>query len=130
MVDALPSAGGRGGSSSERRPPDLDARLNSCRGQLEDWVTCPSAKTPEGKAKIKEITTRFEAIKQQIKTADEAGQKRVRERSPIAAEPSASPGAAQEGRIGHGIAGSYGLSAEAAPLALDPTLGSSLNLYA
>ena len=48
------------------RTPSLDAELNTARAQLEDWVTCPSAKTPEGKAKIKEVTAKFDSIKAQI----------------------------------------------------------------
>ena len=66
-------------SASGTRTPSLDAELNSARAQLEDWVTCPSAKTPEGKAKIKEVTAKFDSIKAQIakeaKTADLASDK-------------------------------------------------------
>lgn len=55
-----------GALPSGTRTPGLDAELNTARAQLEDWVTCPSAKTPEGKAKIREVTAKFESIKAQI----------------------------------------------------------------
>ena len=41
--------------------------MRTCRAQLADWVTCPSAKTPEGKAKIQQITSKLDSIKEQIK---------------------------------------------------------------
>jgi hypothetical protein len=58
------------------RPPSLDAQLQSARNQLEDWVTCSSAKTPAGKVKIKQVSEKVENIKQQIKQADAAVQQR------------------------------------------------------
>ncbi len=57
--------------AASHRSPSLDAQLETVRGQLQDWVTCPSSKTPEGKAKIRQITEQFEAVKQQIKKADD-----------------------------------------------------------
>jgi len=70
MVSAVSSrstvAAAPGASSPETRTPSLDAELSTARAQLEDWVTCPSTKTPEGKAKIKEVTAKFDAIKAQI----------------------------------------------------------------
>ena len=64
---AIPAAG-----AAPRRSPSLDAQLNTCRAQLEDWVTCPSAKTPEGKAKIEQITAKYDSIKKQIVKANDA----------------------------------------------------------
>jgi hypothetical protein len=70
MVSALSSsptvAAAPGASPPGTRTPGLDAELSTARAQLEDWVTCPSAKTAEGKAKIKEVTAKFDAIKAQI----------------------------------------------------------------
>lgn len=50
----------------------MDAQLSTARAKLEDWVTCPSAKTPGGKAEIEKATSKLETIKTQIKKADEA----------------------------------------------------------
>jgi hypothetical protein len=58
------------GGTAARHSPNLDAQLNTYRAQLEDWVTCPSAKTPEGKAKIAQITVEFDAVKKQIAQAN------------------------------------------------------------
>jgi hypothetical protein len=70
MIGAVGSrstvAAAPGASPPGTRTPSLDAELNTVRAQLEDWVTCPSAKTPEGKAKIKEVTAKFDSIKAQI----------------------------------------------------------------
>jgi len=53
-----------------RKSPNLEAQMRTCRAQLADWVTCPSAKTPEGKAKIEQITAKLDSIKDQIKKSD------------------------------------------------------------
>ena len=63
---ASPVAATPRASSPGTRTPSLDAELNTARARVEDWVTCPSAKTPEGKAKIREVTAEFDAIKAQI----------------------------------------------------------------
>jgi hypothetical protein len=49
--------------------------LDKYKGQLADWVNCPSCKTPEGNAKIQEVSDKIAAIEQKIKgaTAAEAG---------------------------------------------------------
>ena len=78
MVSAIGSgtsaATASGTTAPAKRTPSLDAELNTARARLEDWITCPSARTPEGKAKIKEVTAQFDSIKAQIakeaKTAD------------------------------------------------------------
>jgi septal ring factor EnvC (AmiA/AmiB activator) len=58
------------GAAPARRAPSLDAELNTARAQLEDWVTCPSATTPEGKAKIAQLSAKAESIKSRIAQAD------------------------------------------------------------
>jgi len=60
------SASASGGMRA-RTPPNLEAQMRTCRAQLADWVTCPSAKTPEGKAKIEQISSKLDSIKDQIK---------------------------------------------------------------
>lgn len=47
----------------------LQADVDACRRQMADWVTCPSANTPEGKAKIAQIAARMSAAESRIKTA-------------------------------------------------------------
>lgn len=51
--------------------------MRTCRAQLADWVTCPSAKTPEGKAKIEQITSKLDSIKDQIKQSGDASASRL-----------------------------------------------------
>jgi hypothetical protein len=50
-----------------RTSPNLEAQMRTCRAQLADWVTCPSAKTPEGNAKIEQISFKLDSIEGQIK---------------------------------------------------------------
>jgi hypothetical protein len=50
----------------------LDAQKAQCERQLSDWVNCVSSKTPEGKAKIAEYSSKLSAINTQIKKADDA----------------------------------------------------------
>jgi hypothetical protein len=45
----------------------LDAQLDKYKVQLADWVNCPSCKTPEGKAKIQELSDKIAAIEQKMK---------------------------------------------------------------
>jgi hypothetical protein len=54
----------------KRSSPNLDAQLRTYRAQLADWVTCPSAKTPEGKAKIEQISAKLNSVKSEIKKSD------------------------------------------------------------
>jgi hypothetical protein len=54
----------------KRATPNLDAQVRTYRAQLADWVTCPSAKTPQGKEKIEQISAKLEAVKNQIKKSD------------------------------------------------------------
>jgi len=45
----------------------LDVQLDKYKGQLANWVNCPSCKTPEGKAKIQELSDKIAAIEKKIK---------------------------------------------------------------
>ena len=58
--------------ASIRPPANASGELAKCESQLSDWVHCASSKTPEGKAKIAEITGKIDAIKAQMKKAEEA----------------------------------------------------------
>jgi hypothetical protein len=59
--------------SKPRRSPSMDAELSTARAKLSDWVTCPSAKTPEGKNEIKKATDKLDVVKAAIKKVDDAG---------------------------------------------------------
>lgn len=48
----------------------LAAQLARYQVQLADWVSCPSCKTPEGKAKIRELSDKVRETQQRIDTAD------------------------------------------------------------
>ena len=44
----------------------LEGEVDTCRKQMADWVTCPSASTPEGKAKIKDISERMSVAQSRL----------------------------------------------------------------
>ncbi|MDB5815910.1 MAG: hypothetical protein JWM03_909 [Rhodocyclales bacterium] len=50
----------------------LEAQADTLKKQLGDWVTCPSAKTPAGKAKIADLTNKLDATQARIKALDKA----------------------------------------------------------
>jgi hypothetical protein len=50
----------------------LAADLSKCQVQLSDWVHCASASTPEGQAKIKQISQQIGAIEAKIRVAMQA----------------------------------------------------------
>lgn len=62
----------RSTDSNVSRPAGLDADLAKWQGQLADWVNCVSAKTPEGKAKIDQISAKISSIKTRMKEAEKA----------------------------------------------------------
>lgn len=47
----------------------LETQLAKYQVQLADWVSCPSCKTPEGKAKIQELSNKVSDTQQRIKAA-------------------------------------------------------------
>jgi len=47
----------------------LEAQLAKYQVQLVDWVSCPSCKTPDGKAKIQELSNKVSDTQQRIKAA-------------------------------------------------------------
>jgi hypothetical protein len=137
MVSAITSSLPAGtGLAVTRGSPNLDAQLQTCRAQLEDWVTCPSAKTPEGKEKIRQITVKFDAIKQQMKAADAA----TAQRAPKVAQPAAQhPGAITDARTASdpqtnllGVMGrlASGIAPGAEPFGAAPASASHIDAYA
>ena len=57
---------------SPRAPVIADAQLAKREAELSDWVHCPSSKTPEGKAKIAQISAQIDTLKAQIVKAQDA----------------------------------------------------------
>ena len=62
------------GRTPASQPRGLDADLAKAQSELANWVHCPSSKTPEGKAKIEEVSARVDAIKGKMKKAEESPQ--------------------------------------------------------
>ena len=50
----------------------LEAQLDTYKKQLCDWITCASAKTPEGKKKIEELNAKVSTTESRIKELDKA----------------------------------------------------------
>jgi hypothetical protein len=63
-----PAFAGQSGAGSTA---GLEGQLARYQVQLADWVNCPSCKTPEGKAKIQELSDKVSEIKLTIKAADD-----------------------------------------------------------
>ncbi len=72
MVSAVTAVTASAEATSGPQPAGLDAALAKSEGQLADWVCCPSAKTPEGKAKIAQISDQIGAIKAQMQKSEQA----------------------------------------------------------
>ena len=53
-------------ASGERAPADLQVQLEKMRSQLQDRSAQRSASTAEGKAKIREVSRKVDAIEQRI----------------------------------------------------------------
>jgi hypothetical protein len=72
MVQAvgLSITAGTGASPPRTSAGVLQSQLNRYQVQLDDWCNCPSGKTPEGKAKIRDLTDKVDALKAQLKQAD------------------------------------------------------------
>ena len=70
-LNGMPSSSAPGGAAP-RPPATAGGELARLEVELSDWVHCPSCKTPAGKAKIAEITDKIDAIKAQVKAAEEA----------------------------------------------------------
>jgi len=85
-VSTVPSA-----AAPQAAPANASAELAKYESQLSDWVHCASSKTPEGKAKIAEITDKIESIKAQVKRAEDAKPKAPSQRAPDAVDQAPQP---------------------------------------
>ncbi|MEI7611644.1 MAG: hypothetical protein WCK63_01980 [Betaproteobacteria bacterium] len=116
MVNAIGLSNYSGYVRTGDSQTSLDVRLAQYESQLADWKSCPSCKTPEGKAKITELTSKISEIKQRQNAAEVVNQ-------------SAGPGSA----LGHApTAESRNSESTLAPRPLpqDHSIGSRLDDYA
>jgi len=60
---SLPGAQQRGSQTA------LDGEVGQCQRQLADLVTCPSSKTPQGKAAMQALSDRISAARAAINNA-------------------------------------------------------------
>lgn len=67
MLNAIGSAGFVTPSLAGNSSAGLDPQLAKYKAQLSDWVNCDSCNTPEGKAKIQELSDKIAVIEQKIK---------------------------------------------------------------
>lgn len=73
MVSAITSSPTFAATVGVRAAPGaLDGQLAKYQIELADWTNCPSCTTPEGKAKIAEISDKIKEIQQQISASDSA----------------------------------------------------------
>ena len=70
MVGAVGSSASNGYSSPVKTNAGLEAQLERYKGKLSDQETCPSGKTPEGRANIKKLEVTISEIKNSIAAAD------------------------------------------------------------
>jgi hypothetical protein len=75
-TSTLASSAGVGKSAA-----GLEERLAQYEIQLSDWENCPSCTTPEGKAKIAELSSKVNEIKQRIAVTD-ANKEKLRATAP------------------------------------------------
>ncbi len=75
MVSAIGSSTYASPASNGKSSAGLETQLAQYQVKLADWVSCPSCKTPEGKAKIAEITNKIGDIKQRMEAAEAAKQR-------------------------------------------------------
>lgn len=111
-------------ASKPRRSPSMDAELSTARAKLSDWVTCPSAKTPEGKDEIRKATEKLDTVKAAIRKADDPANSGARD--------DARRGAADDGGvIGDALSGlARSNQALAGLFAAAPSLGAHVDVEA
>ncbi|MEO6895244.1 MAG: hypothetical protein ABI218_01210 [Caldimonas sp.] len=89
MVTAISGSSGAGayGGSVASSGRALNADLARCEVQLSDWSHCVSAKTPQGKEKIAEISARVDDIKARMKAAEQPAPTRADAQAPAGVGP-------------------------------------------
>lgn len=74
MVNTIGSPASPTIISGSQSTAALEGQLARYQVQLADWVNCPSCKTPEGKAKIAEISDKVRGIEQRLRATENAPQ--------------------------------------------------------
>ncbi|GGC60326.1 hypothetical protein [Undibacterium terreum] len=74
MVQAITTSAGTGAAaaSSGAASAALEAQLERYQKELSDCVNCASAKTPEGKAQIDDISSKISSLKTRIEKVGDA----------------------------------------------------------
>lgn len=70
MISAIGSANSTNPAVAGKLSAGLETQLAQYKVKLADWASCPSCKTPEGKAKIAEISDKISDIQQRLEAAD------------------------------------------------------------
>lgn len=96
MVSAIGSSAisGASGSGTGSGAAALEAQLTRYQKQLSDCVNCDSAKTPEGKAAIADLSSKISEVKARIDQSAPAKPAADISANQPAAAPSAAPDAA------------------------------------
>jgi hypothetical protein len=77
MVNAISGISGAANlttSSIKPAPGGAQAQLAKLQSDLSDWVHCVSCHTPEGQAKIAEITAKIQDLQKSVSAADDRKQ--------------------------------------------------------
>jgi hypothetical protein len=60
------SANALASQDTQSAADELEDQIRAERAQLNDWATCVSASTPQGKAEIRSLSTQISAAQEQI----------------------------------------------------------------
>lgn len=111
---------GAAGGARPAPPPQADPELAQARRQLADWETCPSGKTPAGRAKIQ----KYSAQVSELAARDQKSQlEAATQQAAARAATTAASTAGGAGSVSAGPAGKH-------PGAAGSSLGSRIDLYA
>ena len=72
MVRAIGSSAFAYGVATATSVTGLEAQYDRLKSQLTDWECCSSAKTPEGKAKIREISDKVREVETRLEKVKDA----------------------------------------------------------
>ena len=122
MLNAIGSSVYLSPAGTGKSSGSLETQLDQYKIKLADWVSCPSCKTPEGKAKIAELTDKISEIKQRLEAADAANTPNAPNTPNIPADKGKAAPASANDKAGY-------RSSPAQPLPVG-TVGSRLDVFA
>ena len=125
VVSAIRSSVTQATASGQGAPAGVDAQLAKCETQLADWMACPSRKTPEGKAKIAELSDKIKTLKKRQKVADSGTSNASTPKLKSTASDSVTANQNAQGQDSRG-----GHEAQSGRSSGAGTLGSLVNVYA